>query len=601
METFKDMTNLEPDFLSRYSEEELDEINLQLSEKEEQIFKEILEIEQNAKGKPELMEKLLDAAKKGALEYLDSMTDTGNSFSDRKRSEGVRQLDDTEISPINTSANKIEADSQTPRTMRDANTSALKSNPKTATIGMSDEGKRRFEKYQEAYSQRTKSLNQLSTDGNHIKRSDTDTNLDTLSGLRGYRIGPVVAMPTPQQAKEGYAQYIEAHKGTGKTESSWLYEQNMKDFDNALAKELGFRSAGEAEKWRKENNLTVHEGPDGMFMVPSDVHSAARHDGYRTLMSKCMKGEVSEEEVKEYVIKEKIAYAKHEAKERSIRMAKGIGLTAMKEVVKCGIIVLVDETHNEFKQEKEDSFVFRMMRILRNSWIHVKNKFKDIISNLWKNIKGSILSEFLTLLNDFFFKTFKNVFKVVRQMWSSLKSAFKIIFSGDPGISFGERIFEASKVLAAGVTSLIGFSLNELIEKGLTSIGIPFASFIAECLSGLFAGIMAAIVVMLFDSIKDKFMATSPAVQKMQLQAKAIAINGARVTVSSLKTDMKMAKTYRFIYGTFCMIVKTRNDILQQQHEANVLNQDIKIEVENQNRLNENLKEMYEKYEKDNI
>ena len=55
---------------------------------------------------------------------------------------------------------------------------------------------------------------------------------------------------------------------------------------------------------------------------------------------------------------------------------------------------------------------------------------------------------------------------------------------------FHNKVFEVAKVMTAGLVGVIGFSLNELIEKGLMSLGIPFASFIAECLSGLFSGIM---------------------------------------------------------------------------------------------------------------
>ena len=452
-----------PDFDLNSSYEDIDEFQKELSTEEEDILQEILTLEKNAKVSTNFMSDLLEAVKKGSLDYIDSMTDTNDSISSLKRSDSVRQWDDTEIEPINTSADKSEADAFKPRTMKEANQSALRNSSTDATKGMSESGKKLFAKYEEAYNQRTKSLNQLSKDGNTINRSDVKTNLDTLSGLRGYRIGPVVAMPTAEQAKEGYNQYLSGNGGTGKTPSSWLYDQNMKQFDTELAKQLGFSSASKAKKWRQQNKLTVHEGPDGMFMVPSDVHSAASHDGYRSMMSNYMKGKISEKEMKSYVLKEKVAYAKHEVKERGTRMVKGIGLSVIKDVMKCTIVVMTKETINEFKQKSEEKFVERMMRVIKQSWQHVKNKFKEIISNLWKNIEGSILSELLTALNDFFFKTFKNIFKVIRQMWSSIKNAIKIICNDRYTAS--EKVFEVAKVMTAGLVGVIGFSLNELIEK----------------------------------------------------------------------------------------------------------------------------------------
>lgn len=527
-----------PDFDLNSSDEDIDEFQKELSTEEEDILQEILTLEKNAKVSTNFMSDLLEAVKKGSLDYIDSMTDTTDSISSLKRSDSVRQWDETEIEPINTSADKSEADAFKPRTMKEANRSALRNSSADANIRMSEYGKKLFAKYEEAYNQRTKSLNQLSKDGNSINRSDVKTNLDTLSGLRGYRIGPVVAMPTAEQAKEGYNKYLSENGGTGKTPSSWLYEQNMKQFDAEIAKQFGFSSVSEAQKWRQQNKLTVHEGPDGMFMIPSDVHSVARHDGYRSMMSKYMKGEISKEEMKSYVRAEKVAYAKHEVKERGTRMIKGIGLSAIKDVMKCTIVVMTKETVNEFKQKSDEKFVERMMRVIKQSWQHVKNKCKEIISNLWKNIKGSILSELLTALNDFFFKTFKNVFKVIRQMWNSIKNAIKIICSDRYTAS--EKVFEVAKVMTAGLVGVIGFSLNELIEKGLISLGIPFASFIAECLSGLFSGIMSAVILMLFDNIKKYFIAKSDKIRLLQMRSHRLCIEISLVTLDSLKFYKKL-------------------------------------------------------------
>ena len=527
-----------PDFDLNSSYEDIDAFDQELSAEEESILLEILELEQQANVGTHFMSDMLEAVKKGALDYVDSMTDTTDALSEMKRSNSVSQWDDAEIAPINISANKEEADSFRPRTMKDANKSALRASSKHSTDGMSDSGKKLFREYEEAYSQRTKSLNQLSTKDQSIKRSNTQTNLETLAGLRGYRIGPVVAMPTAEQAKEGYKSYLNENGGIGKTSSIWLYDQNMKQFDTELAKQLGFSSPSQAKAWRQANKLTVHEGPDGMFMVPSDVHSAARHDGYRSMMSKYMKGEISEVEMNSYVRQEKISYAKHEVKERSTRMIKGIGLSAIKDLMKCVIVVLTKETITEFKRQSEEKFVVRMMRVIKQSWEHTKNKCREIVSNLWKNIKGSILSEILTALNDFFFKTFKNIFKVIRQMWSSIRSAFEIICSGK--YSAGEKIFEVTKVLTAGFVSVIGFSLNELIEKGLASIGIPFASFIAESFSGLFAGIMSAVVLMLFDNLKKYIKSKSNEIRLMQLKSRKLCIEIGQLTLDSLKFYKKL-------------------------------------------------------------
>lgn len=521
------------DFEINSSYKKIDEFERELSNEEEFLLQNILTLEQNVQVGGHFVSDLLNAVKQGALDFVDSMTDTTDSISNLKRSNDVSKWDKTVIEPTYTSANEYKS-----RTMAEANKSAPLNEDSLITEGMSEDGKKLLASYVEAYSQRTKSLNKLSKDGCVITRSNREVNYDTLAGLRGYRIGPVVPMPTAEQAKEDYEYYLKNKDGVSKTPSSWLYEQNIKQFDTELAKQLGFKSAKEANEWRKENKLTVHEDPDGMFMVPNDVHNSARHNGYRSMMSKYIKGQISAEEMNSYIRHEKIAYVKHEVKERGMRAVKGIGLSAIKDLLKCGIVVFVQETACEFKQQSNEKFVHRMFRVIKQCWIHVKNKCKEIVRSLWKNIKGSMLSEFLTVLNDFFFKTFKNIFKIVRQMFSSIKNAFKIICNNQYSVE--DRAFEAIKILTAGFIGVVGFSLNELMEKGLISIGIPFASFISECLSGLFSGIMSAVVLMLFDNFKSQFKAKSSELKLMQLRSKRMCIEIKQMSLESLRIYKKL-------------------------------------------------------------
>ena len=91
------------------------------------------------------------------------------------------------------------------------------------------------------------------------------------------------------------------------------------------------------------------------------------------------------------------------------------------------------------------------------------------------------------------------------------------------------------KILTSGIVGVIGFSLNEIIEKGLISIGVPFATFISECLSGLFSGIMSAVVLMLFDNLKKQLKAKSAKLKLLQLKSRKLCIEIGHQTLESLK------------------------------------------------------------------
>ena len=519
------------------SETEYDVIESQLSETEEKLLQEIVEIENGIEARPSLMHDVLEAVKKGTMDYLNSMTDTGDTFNDMKNSSDVSKNDNIEIDKKNKPASPV-SNWQT-RTMKEAKTNPFDHNTTSSITGMSTEGSEKFARYHEAYKQRTKSITGISSESSTVKCSDNSQNYESLSGLRGYRIGPVVPMPTVKEMKEKYQ--IEVNTGNSVSPSSFIRKENFAVFDQQLMKEFGFATRAQAEKWRKDNHLTIHEGPDGMFLVPTDVHDAVPHKGYCSKLADVLKGkDGAEDALKTFKSEATKQYIKHEVQNRGIRAMKGVGFSLIKDVIKHTIIIVCEETYLEFKQETDKSLWKRIQSILNRCWISLKKKIKHMLSNILDNIKGSLVAELLTALNDFLFGTFKNIFKLVRQMWGSIKNAFKII--RDQSTSWEERMFEVTKVLSAGIVGIIGFSLNELIEKGLASIGIPFASFISECVSGLFAGVLSAVVLMLFDNMKKNYKTPSPYVQIMLVNSQMICIDTAKLKTCRSKSVEKQTR-----------------------------------------------------------
>ena len=63
-----------PDFDLNSSYEDIDEFQKELSTEEEDILQEILTLEKNAKVSTNFMSDLLEAVKKGSLDYIDEST-----------------------------------------------------------------------------------------------------------------------------------------------------------------------------------------------------------------------------------------------------------------------------------------------------------------------------------------------------------------------------------------------------------------------------------------------------------------------------------------------------------------------------------------------
>lgn len=553
-------------------EEQLNDLESRLSQEEESILKDIIESESQIEKK-DFMNDLLVAVKKGAEDYLDAMTDTGDTFDKMKRSADVSKWDNALIERKQKPATIEENERMSPRTMAEAADTPFDNDSAHSSEGMSDQGASKFAKHLEAYQQRTKSVTDLSSEGHTIHyKTDIKANRESLSSLRGYRIGIVVPMDSASEVQEAYQREIKTN-GVIDNKAKWIRTRNFDKFDDALVKEYGFKSKAEAKKWREANHLTIHESADGMILVPTDVHDKVSHSGYCSQMEKLLKGEITKEQFEKSVVQEKIAYVKHEATQHGIRVAKGIGIDVVKEMLRFSIATVCRETYNEFHQSSEDKFVQRAMRILENCWQKLKAKFKHFFKSLLDRGVKSILNELLVMLNDYFLGVFKKIFKIVRQMWGSIKSAFKIICNKTS--SWEERIFEATKILSAGVVGILGFSLNDLIEKMLMSIGMPFASFIAECLSGLFAGIMSAVVLMLFDNLKATYKTQNNELQILQKQSTLVNVYTLQIGVDSLKTDLNMLSAYKFFDLTFEQIMCTRERIKANHREGYILQKEL--------------------------
>ena len=132
------------------------------------------------------------------------------------------------------------------RTMQEAKKQPFDPNAANSMEGMSNEGVKKFNHYNNVYSQRTKSITAISADGQIINyKKDSIQNYESLSGLRGYRIGPVVPLPCIQDMKEKYQQL-----GKPINTSKFIREENYSTFDKHLMKEFGFKTEAEAKNWR---------------------------------------------------------------------------------------------------------------------------------------------------------------------------------------------------------------------------------------------------------------------------------------------------------------------------------------------------------------
>lgn len=204
--------------------------------------------------------------------------------------------------------------------------------------------------------------------------------------------------------------------------------------------------------------------------------------------------------------KNKILF-QHSIKEKSVDFAKGIGKSTLaatgKMLVGKAMKIAVSETVVEFQQKSEEKLLDRVKRVIKN----IIERAKSELGNIWQEIKdfaiNNAVSEIVNLILNYFVSTVKNVFKLIRCLFGSIISAFKIIL--DSSKPWEERLFEALKIISAGLAMATGTMLNELITKAIETY-IPFlaafAGDIAAVVSGLISSILSALVLMSFDRYK---------------------------------------------------------------------------------------------------
>lgn len=227
--------------------------------------------------------------------------------------------------------------------------------------------------------------------------------------------------------------------------------------------------------------------------------------------------------------------------EKGKELVVGVGKSTLaatgKMLVGKAMKIAVSETVVEFQRESEENLLERVKRVIRN----IISKAKLELSHLWQEIaqfaKNNAISEIVNLILNYFVSTVKNVFKLIRCLFGSIIQAFKIIF--DPNKPWDERLFEALKIISAGIAMATGTMLNELIAKVIAT-NIPFlagfASDISAVISGLISSILSAIVLLSFDRYKDSLKIKNEEYQIQLLNMKLMGNSVLHAQLSSAKS-----------------------------------------------------------------
>lgn len=252
--------------------------------------------------------------------------------------------------------------------------------------------------------------------------------------------------------------------------------------------------------------------------------------------------------------------------EKSKEFAIGVGKSTLaatgKMLVGKAMKIAVSETFVEFQQKSEENLLDRIKRIIGN----IVKRAKQELSHIWQEIKefaaNNAISEIVNLILNYFVSTVKNVFKLIRCLFGSIVSAFKIIF--DSSRPWEERLFEALKIISAGIAMATGSILNELIAKAIAT-NIPFlagyAGDISAVISGLISSILSALVLMSFDRYKATLKIKDEERQILLLNMQLTGSSVAHSQISAAKASVIIAQTTELVRQELISIVEHNREI----------------------------------------
>lgn len=171
--------------------------------------------------------------------------------------------------------------------------------------------------------------------------------------------------------------------------------------------------------------------------------------------------------------------------------------------------------NNHRHEFNASDFLSDIADALRVVWERMRTKFHTFLTNFRDGAIGGILSSATTTLFNIFYTTRKIMVRLIREIWSSLVQAFKLMVFNPEKLSPGQLAKAVSKLIAAAVALATGVIINEaLANMFLFPFGPELAAFFGTLATGMLTlvmnyylehGALMKKLWQLLDTFKDKF------------------------------------------------------------------------------------------------
>ncbi|MDE7247918.1 MAG: hypothetical protein K2N43_08525 [Lachnospiraceae bacterium] len=275
-------------------------------------------------------------------------------------------------------------------------------------------------------------------------------------------------------------------------------EENLQATDSSINRSMKEKSIDEYTEWLNDKKGYRAEQIEKLRSKPESELT----DKERSLLHKFEQQEaINQERMKQADTKARKAYEAKLAKAyyTSSKFAKDLALAAGNQSIRMGarqalgfvfaeMWFTVKEEFEKFEGDFDlGEFLTTLGHGIKHGFERAKEKYPELFSRFLSGAVSGALASFTTTLCNIFFTTAKNTVRIIRQSYTSIVEAGKVLFINPQNYTFGDRMRAVVKILATGASVAAGVIVSDAIAK--SPVGkIPVLGDVIQAFSGTFVG-----------------------------------------------------------------------------------------------------------------
>jgi len=181
--------------------------------------------------------------------------------------------------------------------------------------------------------------------------------------------------------------------------------------------------------------------------------------------------------VNKQVMYDEIKHYSSEVTKKGVASAAKMGLRQCLGIIFAEVWMTVREelphTIRELKEDFElDELLKKTTDIVKKAFENIKSKYKELLDSFRDGAIAGFLSTLSSTIINIFFTTAKSVGRILRNSWSSIVEAVKILVLNPDKLPFGEQIKAVSKIIATCISVICGSLIQEALSKIIPTIPV---------------------------------------------------------------------------------------------------------------------------------